>query len=373
MKSIRRIIGVSFLLFLACSSLSLRQTLSSYDRAWPQWGRTMQHDGFIPNPLTWPLTLKWRVRTSAGVMPSILALDDLIFITTLDGKQQTCRLSDGKSIGNIRIRGGIPFTCAFCRDKLIILKRLGEGNLLCYDLQAGHIDWRKSIGPCFGEPLVNDGAIYIAANSGRLSCYEPSSGKELHTAWLKNPTRATPSLLHERIVLAGDQGHVEAFTPDLKPLWSLACAGSIRSTPALSGNSCYLTTTTGNLYAIDMQDGAVKWKKQLSGPLYQSAAVDDSLVVAGSTDHYIYGLRAEDGTLKWQFKIQAPISTDPIICGHSVIFGSMDKTLYALDKRTGEQIWSYTANARWRTNPIVHHDRLLCATEDDQLYCFGAP
>lgn len=373
MKFYLRIATASVLLWMACSSLSLRQTPSHNRPVWPQWGGSAHHDRYVPISLSWPLTLKWTVRTTAAVAPSLIALDDLVLFTTMDGKQETCRLADGKSVGNIRIRGSIPFTCAYSQDKLVILKRLGLENLLCYDLLSGHLKWRKTVGPCFGEPLLIDRSIYVSANNGRLSRHDLETGKELQSAALKNQTRATPSFLHDRIVIAGDRGQIEAFTADLQPVWTFNGNGSMRATATLSDHSCFMATTKGFVYALDVQTGALLWQKQIPGSVYQSAASDDSLVVIGCADHTVYGLSAADGSERWRFKTAAPIATDPLICGNSIVFGSMDKTLYALDKQTGEQIWSYTANARWRTNPIISGDRLLCAAEDDQLYCFGAP
>jgi len=356
-----------------CSSLSLQHVVADQSQGWFQWGGNPSRTAATDAILQWPLELKWRYRSSAAVMPSLLVQDQLVFITSMDGKQESLRLSDGKSYGSIRWRGGIPFTLAVSGNKLILLRRLGDKNLQCYDLVTGHTDWRKTVGPCLSEPLIVADRIYITTVHGRLSAYGQADGREVASAQLKNPTQSTPCFTQERIIVTDDQGLVQAFTSDLHPLWSYKSTPSIRATPAAAGNAVYLGNTAGQFFALDVDHGTRLWQISVPGGIHQSAAVNDSLVAFGCTDHHLYVCQAKNGDIRWRFQTAAPISTTPLICGNAVLVGSMDKTLYAVELASGRQIWSFTAAGRWRGSPVIAQGRLLCAAEDDDLYCFGAP
>jgi len=371
----RKIIRLCFCLplLLCCSSLSLQQERVEGIADWPQWGRDARRSGSTPVSLSWPLELKWRYRTSALAMPSLIALQDLLLVSSMDGKQESLRLQDAKSVGSIRLRGGIPFSLAVSGQKLVVMRKLERNNLLCHDLQSGKIDWRRSIGACLGEPLLFKDRIYVALQRGRLACYLLQNGQELYAKELTSQINTSLCLSDSCLIAVNSSGQVQAFTAELKPLWSFNCNGPVAASPVCDQHAVYLGTISGELLAISLDQGREKWRIPVHSAIYQSAAVTDSMVVFGCSDYTVYGIAAGSGEIKWRFSTAGPISTTPLICGETAVIGSMDRTLYAIDLHSGQQKWSYTATGRWRGSPIISRNRLLCAAENDLLYCFGSP
>lgn len=373
MRRASRIGWMALGLILSCRPLTVPQEAFDLSSAWLQHGSDPGRSASTSAAPAWPLELAWTYRTSATAMPTLLAKGQRIYVSMMDGRQVALRLQDGKSLGKIRLPANTPCAMMLAGEKLVLLQSYGENNLQSYHLPSGRFDWRRTVGPCRGEPLLLGSRIYVAQSTGRLFAYALQDGRELCSVSLHHPAASTPSFGHGRIVLAVEPAEIQAFTLDLQPDWSFAADGTIRSAPVCRDSVLYVGTTTGTFYALRMRDGTVKWKQQAGGGVYQAAAVNDSLVVFGCTDHRVYALETVTGRLRWRFTTAAPISTSPLLCGDAVVIGSMDKTLYAVSLQNGRQVWSFTAKGRWRGGPILVHNRLLCAAEDDRIYCFASP
>lgn len=373
MKCASRLSWVALGLLLSCRSLTVQQETFDPFSAW------LQHDGDAGRSAStsaapaWPLELAWTYRTSATAMPTLLAKGQRIYVSMMDGRQVVLRLQDGKNLGRIRLPANNPLALMLAGENLVMLQSHGENNLQSYHLPSGRLSWRRTVGPCRGEPLLVGSRIYVAQSAGRLFAYALEDGRELCSVSLPKPPASTPSFGDGRIVLPAEPAEIHAFTLDLQLDWTFSAEGTIRSAPVCHDSVLYFGTTAGTFYALRMRDGSVKWRQQVGGGVYQAAAVNDSLVVFGCTDHRVYTLETDTGRLRWRFATAAPISTSPLLCGDAAVIGSMDKTLYAISLQHGRQVWSFTAKGRWRGGPILIHNRLLCAAEDDRVYCFASP
>jgi outer membrane protein assembly factor BamB len=79
------------------------------------------------------------------------------------------------------------------------------------------------------------------------------------------------------------------------------------------------------------------------------AVADDGTIYVGSDDGHLYALDSEDGSIKWRFpssgSIGAVRSTPAIGFSGVVYFGSNDGKIYAVNPNTGAQLWSYLIQA----------------------------
>jgi outer membrane protein assembly factor BamB len=121
-------------------------------------------------------------------------------------------------------------------DILVIDSRTQE--LLRLDARTGRLTWRQSFGGPIAPPLVVNGRVYVAAESGRLYVADLNSGARIGYLQFAQPLRVTPAAdrLGERLYVAGDQSSM--FSISLKDLKCLGAyylghsAGSIRVPPA---------------------------------------------------------------------------------------------------------------------------------------------
>lgn len=153
--------------------------------------------------------------------------------------------------------------------------------------------------------------------------------------------------------------------------WSIPFAGTA-SSPIVAGDSLFLGSADGALYAIDTRNGSTRWRfqtgvgltsgpqivqvpqgasvaaKPASGPQWPAVSrreiaatpiVDTSTVYVGSRDFSFYAIDALSGQRKWAYATGGPIFKEARIHANVVIVVSDDGLLYGLDAQTGEKRW----------------------------------
>jgi len=145
----------------------------------------------------------------------------------------------------------------------------------------------------------------------------------------------------------------------------------ITSSPTVSEGTVYVGCWDGNLYALDADDGKLKWQYQTGWGIGTTPVVKNDVVFFGSMDNNLYALDAEDGELLWVFSTQAGIHSSPVVYGDYVFFGSDDGRFYAVNISTGDAAWSFSPGYRLEqdvynyittpilSDPIIDNDRVI--------------
>lgn len=72
--------------------------------------------------------------------------------------------------------------------------------------------------------------------------------------------------------------------------------GSVYGTPQLIEGTLYFATYEGDVIAVNAEDGALKWLRDLDESIVGAVAVENGLVSAGTTEGRVFVLKAEDGS-----------------------------------------------------------------------------
>jgi len=136
--------------------------------------------------------------------------------------------------------------------------------------------------------------------------------------------------------------------------------GALATSPIVVNGTVYLQDLQNNVYAIDLQSGALKWEKlynvSIVGP--NGVAVDQGKVFVASSSETIAALDAATGTQLWSRQIPHPdsqgidqqltayhgtlyLSTTPGTGITSFYRGGEMGIIYAFDEQTGAIMWSF--------------------------------
>ena len=182
----------------------------------------------------------------------------------------------------------------------------------------------------------------------------------------------------------------------LKQQWSLTFPSYLAATPSISGSTAFLPDQAGNLSAINISTGAVRWQRTVqsyTGVTHDiirgTPAVADGRVIVGDqpaggphAGAHLLAVSATTGALLWNKVIDtqatAKITGAPVIDAGTVYVGmsSGDEvnahcchfrgSVIALDATTGKVRWrtytapvGYTGAAVWGSAPVVDHSTNL--------------
>ncbi len=163
----------------------------------------------------------------------------------------------------------------------------------------------------------------------------------------KQDLTLSPAVDRHYVVSVGYDGYVTAvnrFTGHR--VWQVRLRDSHPSaTPTTAGNTVYVGTLKGRLFAINLQNGHILWKAQASSSLLAPVAVSDNIVVAHVNNGNVTTFDALTGKQLWNRsgtspELQLTASSAPVIAGGLVIVGTNMGDLIALDLQNGKLQWS---------------------------------
>ena len=131
----------------------------------------------------------------------------------------------------------------------------------------------------------------------------------------------------------------------LKVLWTYEAGDAIESSAAIADGVVYLASQKGELVALNLQDGAVRWKYSTGEGVGESSpCVGNGVVYVGDLSGTFHAVSLTDGKAIWTFKTHGEIKSSPVLVGDRVLVGSYDEHLYCFSARNGNLIWKFRIN-----------------------------
>lgn len=136
---------------------------------------------------------------------------------------------------------------------------------------------------------------------------------------------------------------------NLKLLWTYDAGESVESSAAIADGTAYVGVSSGELIAVDLWSGKLKWKYKTKDMVLESSpAVGGGLVFVGDEAGVFHAVNAATGKGAWSYQTGTEIKCSPVIVGDKVLIGSYDGSLYCFQIRDGKTVW------RFKTENYVH-------------------
>jgi outer membrane protein assembly factor BamB len=128
--------------------------------------------------------------------------------------------------------------------------------------------------------------------------------------------------------------------------------------------TAYVPLKSGELTAVSLEDGAVRWTVDLATPF--TPATGDGLVFA-ATDDSVRALDENTGRLLWAARVGGVLS-GPLHWESGRVLASTDAgELIAIDAQDGRVMWRTSLGAPLATAPTVSSDRLYAPLRDARV------
>jgi len=257
-------------------------------------------------------------------------------------------------------------------------------------------------GRIVSSPVLHDGVVFFGGNDGNVYAVAAGDGRRIWKHATGGPVAATPAVDGGRVYVGSYDGRFYALDERSGATkWKFSTAGErhfeakglngiqprsqtvpdpfdlFLSSPAVAGGTVFFGSGDGNVYALDAQSGALRWKFATGDVVHASPAVAGGMVYVGSWDSWFYALDAATGQQRWRFHggedalmhNQVGFASSPTVVDGVVYTGCRDANVYALDAATGAEKWRFYNNASWViASPAVADGKVFFATSDSALY-----
>lgn len=279
----------------------------------------------------------WQMDYSAGPFASgggPFILRDQIWILKSD--QGTVEKLDPRT-GRVQSELGTPAIryvghharCCYSRatSRFIIAKERGADFV---DLATGDVSWNNwARGPCRRGVIPANGLLYAGQHSCR--CYSETAVRGLvalasartnkeEGGSMKDEERLEKGPAYEianpksqiqnaadwptyRHDAARSGGTQTALPQRLSEKWATRAGGRLTA-PVVAERLAFVAAVDQHtLYALDVDNGAVRWVYTAGARIDSPPTVDGGAVLFGCRDGWLYCLRADNGTLAWRFRV----------------------------------------------------------------------
>ena len=150
--------------------------------------------------------------------------------------------------------------------------------------------------------------------------------------------------------------------------------GAVVGSPAVVGNTAYVCSSDGVVYALDVNSGDEEWRSELSvEKLWTSPVVEEGALYVSTFDGHIYALSTDDGRLlPWSFEAEVGFASSPLLYGDTILVGSFDNSLYAVRIGDDEPLWKSEGESWFWALPVVSDDVVYAACLDGKVYALDA-
>jgi parallel beta-helix repeat protein len=245
-----------------------------------------------------------------------------------------------------------------------------------YGPELGCVKWKfHTNGPVSASPTIGAGSrVHLSCEDGNVYTLD-ANGLLLWSYDTNSPLLSAPSIGPDGSVYVGaENGKLYAIDIDGYLRWTHNTGGPIYSSPAVStDNYVFACSQYGTLYAL-AQDGSELWSFETggvgiaTGAIFASPAIDPNgtIYIAGLYDPNLYALDPNDGSIKWICTFLDPCEPNglklrpfasPVVAPNGTIYLALlcnhkrlietygggywyDSKLYAIDSNNGSIIWA---------------------------------
>ena len=271
-----------------------------------------------------------------------------IILGSSDGDIVALSVRDGTALWNARVDSEILSVPRIAGSAVVV--HTLDDSVYAFDIATGNQIWKYSYpAPILtlrgsSTPLIVAESAIVGISGGKLVNLELATGL---TLW-----ETTVSPPHGRS--------------------ELERIADIDADPVLVDGIIYVATYNGDLAAIDLNSGAVLWRRELSAHAGLTAAAG-MLYVTDSSD-VVWAATPEDGTGTWkQEALKYRHLTAPAVFGNLVVVGDLEGYVHWLDRRDGRLVAQVeVADGPITARPLVAGGRLYVYGSDGTLAALSA-
>jgi outer membrane protein assembly factor BamB len=332
-----------------------------------------------------------------------VAGDGRIFTIMPLGDLRATSISDGKPVWRMDIDTSSDKTQVSISGGLglegdVLYAHAGKEYLFALNAATGEEIWSTKFDDFLvGGPTISSGVVIVTDVSGRVIAVSSEDGQQIWSRiGSRGDTRVNgssfPAIMENEVIIGGAEGELISLSLDqgqinwgefLSPsnfLTALDTFSDITAHPVHDGGLVVVITQSGLMVAFNARSGRVVWEHELRG-ITMPWLAGQSIFVS-TVNGQLYALRRVDGALRWKtdlpgsFDINEPISEDahiyasPIVVSGKVLVPGTTGQLHVFDADTGEAEESLSTRGPVTTAPIVVDGTVFTLNRDGGLTAF---
>jgi outer membrane protein assembly factor BamB len=286
---------------------------------------------------------KWTFATRGAVIGAPAVSGSLVVFGSTDRSVYAVDTKTGKKVWAFPTTGPIQGHTAVSGGRVFVAS--GDHNLYCLDLKTGKKLWAYPMKMhAQARPAVVDGVVFVGAWDNTFYAINASTGtlnwsKRIGTSIFFSPAVSSPCVVDGKFItpaaiVPADKAafHVLALDTETgETVWGhrMEEGSAAYASPTSDGRRVYLANLSGDLFALNLNDGSLAWKTKMGETTYDCRPTySDGIVVCNNLFGGLRAYNAANGEPVFQYKTGAGLQFAwPTVDGRTIYQPSMDGTL----------------------------------------------
>lgn len=206
---------------------------------------------------------------------------------------------------------------------------------LVWDYSSGGSEW--------GPTAVRGNALYVPCTNDSIYCLiDNGTSVVLGAVFAARLVDAVVVDATGSVYFGTGEGYLYKLTAGLNPIWSVSLqAGGRVFSPAIGADGTVFCSSDSNrLYAVNPDDGVVKWTVPLAGVCKRPTVGSDG-VYAGTSAGRLYKLDPGTGAALWEKQLGSDeLAVAPVLTASGYVYvQTNDDRLYCVSQSNGDSVW----------------------------------
>lgn len=375
------------------------------DKTWPQAGgdlsHVMQHLELGANP-----RIAWKAKIGKGsggverLIASPVVADGKVFALDANNTVEARRTTDGRQLWRTTLKqkgekkesgigGGISFADG------VIYVTSGFGFVSAIDAENGKEMWRKATGaPMRGAPTIADGRIFALSYDNQLFAMTTTNGDIIwnHVGIAENAGvigTASPAVVGDTVVVAFSSGEIYALRVENgQVIWTdtlsrttvglptpMSSLNDVDGFPVIDRGDVFAISQGGSMVAINLRTGERIWERNIGGT--QTPWIAGDFIYVVTADDEVLCLSRRDGRIRWVRELPDYVNPEkrkkfvywsgPVLAGDRLIVASSLGYAVSISPYNGRLMSKIELPDQAFVAPIVADKTLYILSNDAEL------
>ncbi|MDV6315762.1 outer membrane protein assembly factor BamB [Idiomarina sp. HP20-50] len=260
-----------------------------------------------------------------------------------------------------------------------------NGDVVALDEKTGELVWHAEVNnEVMSDPAVGEGRVVVHTSGGKVISLNAETGEQQWEYQYQAPMltvrgASAPAIISGGVVV-GDSNGVgmvliaengqQAWTQKVgEPSGSteLERLADIDAKPAIDGRTVYMIAFNGELVALELMNGEVRWKRDYKS--FENLLVANGKIFLTDVNSHVYALGQEAGIELWSnTALFGRELSAPALQSGNVVVGDFEGYLHWLDSDSGNITGRYEAGGDGvYAAPVVDNNILYVQTRDGDI------
>lgn len=263
---------------------------------------------------------------------------------------------------------------------------VGSGYVKALDATTGEERWTADLDAARvrATPALRSNTLYIPTSDDSIVAFDTATGERRWrvalgdaedadtTAEMAAARPGTLAVADDRVYVGSSRG-VHAFDALSRAVdWETETA-AVRSPPAVLDDWLWVGTNEG-IAALGATEGKAHWDRSLDDAVVAAPVVDVAAnrVYVTTTGGDVVAVEAATGESAWRTALGRRVLASPALADGTLYVGHVAGDLLAVDVETGEVVGDHAASGQLYASPVVHEESVHYATGTGAVYAVEA-